>query len=287
MYCSKCKIKVDNVGVHCPVCGSRMSENEFDAGSIVDDNCIEDRRGRAKRGVRFNFSKPLCLFFAALLIATLFIPWFSVTLTVDQITLFDGKKLSMMGLQPFVRDCFATYKRFAGANMAVSEDTLWLINGMLLLVKLYFVICAINLLLFGLIGLFSKGKLRYFFARVGSTALFIGIIAVMIAALVGSAQLRKLGGAEAGFTLDLRLCFWLFVSALAALLFRILGMRLLRYTNGISCLNRGDYATAEKEFIIINCVKKLPKTFSKAKHRRAARHNTYGESNQDYGDGVL
>ena len=293
MYCGYCKIRIDT-GNYCPICGRRLSPSEFNAGSIVDEGVIEDRRSIAGKGPRFNFSKPLCLLFAALLIASMLLPWFSVSASVSGVRLLNGKQVSIFELRPFVKSCYSTVQKLLGSGYVLTEEgenIVFLVNGILLMITLYFGLCAANIALFGVIGLVSKGRARYFFARIGSTMLFIGTLVMIAAVFVGRYFLSrfiadppkdlavKIGGSIAPV-------FWLFVSAILAILFRTLGIRLLRYLNGISAMNRSDYRTAEREFTIINCTHKLPRTFSKAKHKRAARHNTYGER-EDYGDHII
>lgn len=293
MYCGYCRIRIDT-GNYCPICGRRLSPSEFNAGSIVDEGVIEDRRGIAGKGPRFNFSKPLCLLFAALLIAAMLLPWFSITASVAGIRLLNGKQVSIFGLRPFVQGCYSTVQKFIGSGWVLTEEgesIVFLVDGILLMLTLYFGVAAFCIAAFGVIGLFSKGRVRYFFARVGSAMLFIGTLVMIAAVFVGRYFLArfladppkdlivKFGG-------SVEPMIWLFAAALGAILFRTLGIKLLRYLNGVSAMNRGDYRTAEREFTIINCTHKLPKTFSKAKHKRAARHNTYGER-EDYGDHIV
>ena len=293
MYCSYCKVRIDT-GNYCPICGRRLSPNEFNAGAIVDERVIEDRRSVRSRGPRFNFSKPLCLFFALLLVALMILPWFSVSVSVSGVRLLNEKKLGIFELRAFVKSCYEATNKLIGSEFVLTEQgerIVWLVNGALIAVTLYFGLAAVNIILFGIIGLFTKGRLRYFFARVGSTALFIGTLVMIASVFTGGHFLaRFLADPPADLAVQLGGAVdpvvWLFVCALAAILFRTLGIRLLRYLNGVSSMNRGDYRTAEREFTIINAADKLPRTFSKAKHRRGARHNTYG-SREDYGDHVV
>lgn len=293
MYCGYCKVRIDT-GNYCPICGRRLSPSEFNAGAIVDDSVIEDRRSLQPKGPRFNFSKPLCLVFALLLIALMILPWFSVSVSVSGVRLLNEKKLGIFELRTFVKSCYEAVNRLIGSEYeltAQGEKIVWAVNGILIMITLCFAVSAVNILLFGLVGLFTKGRLRYFFARIGSTMLFIGSLVMIAAVFVGRYALQKfIADPPADMAVNvggsISPVVWLFLAAAAAILFRTLGIRLLRYLNGISSMNRGDYRTAEREFGIINAADKLPRTFSKAKHKRGARHNTYG-SREDYGDGVV
>lgn len=62
-----------------------------------------------------------------------------------------------------------------------------------------------------------------------------------------------------------------YIALAAALVFRIFGIRLLRYLNGVSCLNRGITDIAKREFSLIHCVNKVPKTYSKCPNIAAER----------------
>lgn len=272
MYCSNCKITVDAPAKFCPLCGQRMSEDERHMGSIDDDALYRGADNAVRKGPRFNFSKPLSLILAALMLMTMLAPWISISATVSELHILNDKQVTIFGLRPFVKDAYETVMRYLGPAVTLDEktkETIWMADGILLLVTLYFVICAFCFIMFGVIGLFSKGKARYFFARLGSTMYFIGTIALIAAVYIGD-QLIKQAIADlpwyvVKFTIGLKPVFWLFIAAACALLFRTLGIRLLRYINGISCMNRGDYRTAEKEFTIINCMNKYRRTFTKRK----------------------
>ena len=49
-----------------------------------------------------------------------------------------------------------------------------------------FAFCAANLLLFGLIGLVSKGKLRYLFGRLGTDAYIVLLLLLIVFTFFGS-----------------------------------------------------------------------------------------------------
>ena len=56
--------------------------------------------------------------------------------------------------------------------------------------------------------------------------------------------------------------------------------------NGVSCLNRGITDIAKREFSLIHCVKKVPKTYSKPKHRGRTNYTSYGDT-ESFNDGIV
>ena len=114
---------------------------------------------------------------------------------------------------------------------------------------------------------------------------------LIIAVLIGNA---KLGAAVAAFgaqnelqiSAAVKLTAHPYIALAAALVFRIFGIRLLRYLNGVSCLNRGITDIAKREFSLIHCVKKVPKTYSKPKHRGRTNYTSYGDT-ESFNDGIV
>ena len=302
MYCHNCKISVESESGFCPVCGRRLSKSEFYAGSIGDDSIYEESislaRGNSqkRKEVRFNFSKPLCLLFAALLIASMLMPFALASVSVGGTALLSEKPLTIIELHDTSADCAGrTLESLKnGFSEAERAQRLALVKSISIAVTAYFGVCAAFLTLFGLTGLVSKGKLRYFFGRIGGTMYFIGLLA-LIAAIISSRFLlpqRVAAVSERSgevLAASVKPTAWLFVSAAAALLFRLLGIRLIRYLNGISCLNKGDYKTAEREFTIIRCFDKVPHTFGRAKLRRGVKYGSREDDSRSggYDDGVL
>ena len=107
MYCPDCKITVDS-GSYCPLCGRKMSADRYNIGTLVDESCYEDSRTSAKQGVRFNFSKPLCLVFALILIAFAFMPWFRIRFSAASLINISGKELSVISFRTYLIDTYRT-----------------------------------------------------------------------------------------------------------------------------------------------------------------------------------
>ena len=294
MYCPDCKITVES-GSYCPLCGKKMSADRHNIGTLVDPSCYDDDRPVPRKGVRFNFSKPLCLLFALILIGFALLPWFTISFSAASLIGISGKELTIISFRTYLLDTYGTIVKLL-SPIAVIDDSIRAAvesaNTAMLLIQLYFAVAFLNIALFGIIGLLSKGRARYFFARVGAALYSIGSILLIAGICIGREVLKNMlerntGNLAVPISVDIKPCVWLFIALAACLLFRFGGIRLLRYLNGISSMNRGDYRTAEREFEIINCVNKLPKNFSKSKFKRGARHNRYGDSGKDYGDGVL
>lgn len=293
MYCPDCKIEVES-GEYCPLCGRRLEADSHRNGTVVDDSCAgaADKFAGKKR-CKFNFSKPLSLVFALLLIMSLAMPWFHVNVKYVNVNVVDDR-LTILQLKPQFSYYCGMVSRLAGtfgADMGSYEDMITGAEGALLAVASYFVLCGIHFLLFGIIGLFSRGKLRYYFARVGSTMYIIGLAVLIAAALIGNSVL---GNAVADFaaqnelqlSASLKLTAYPYIALAAALIFRIFGIRLLRWLNGISCLERGITDVAKREFALINCVNKVPKTYSKSKLRGKTNYSSYGET-ESFDDGIV
>ena len=291
MYCPNCRIKVEQESPFCPVCGRRMSPSEFNAGAIIDDAVFTDQRQfGSKREIRFNFSKPLCLVFALLLIGSMLLPWFGTAYHDQTVDYRDPNEYRFYEIGEAVKGYLCN--RDGMDEGTECGDLLWQIPDEALdAIKPYFAVCAGLLLVFGVVGVITKGRLRYVFAFSGGALHSIGLIAVIAALLIrkvetANAVSRLAEGANAAYY-DVMPTAWLYVSAALSLLFLFAGVRLLRYLNGISCLNRGDYRTAEREFMIIHCVKKLPRTFSRAKLRRGVRYSSKYGDERSYDDSVL
>ena len=238
MYCPNCKNDVE-AGEYCPVCSHRLPNN----GGI--NNAVPKPK--------FNYSKPLCLVFAAVLLFTMLMPWAHFVIP------FAGAlDMSVFSVQPRfseIVDKVSLYAPLAGVNAQQLESTVWTINGILLLITAFFMLTALNFILFGVVGVFGKGRARYFFARTGCAMYIIGSCLFIAAMIVGSGYIKnRLGGTLSGFGINvtLGLTAWPFISLVLTVLFRTLGMRALRYFNGIRCLNQGYRDIAARELKKIN-----------------------------------
>lgn len=293
MYCPDCKIEVES-GEYCPLCGRKLVRDSHNTGTVVDDSFSgEAAQVSGKKRCKFNFSKPLCAVFALLLILSLAMPWFHLNVKYVSANVVDDR-LTILQLKPQFSYYCGMVSRLAGTfgtDMNQYADLITAAEGILLAAESYFMLCGIHFLLFGIIGLFSRGKLRYYFARVGSTMYIIGLLVLIIAVLIGNA---KLGAAVAAFgaqnelqiSASVKLTAHPYIALAAALVFRIFGIRLLRYLNGVSCLNRGITDIAKREFSLIHCVKRVPKTYSKPKHRGRTNYTSYGDT-ESFNDGIV
>ena len=198
MYCPDCKIEVES-GEYCPLCGRKLVRDSHSTGTVVDDSFSgEAAQVSGKKRCKFNFSKPLCAVFALLLILSLAMPWFHLNVKYVSANVVDDR-LTILQLKPQFSYYCGMVSRLAGTfgtDMNQYADLITAAEGILLAVESYFMLCGIHFLLFGIIGLFSRGKLRYYFARVGSTMYIVGLLVLIIAVLIGNA---KLGAAVAAF----------------------------------------------------------------------------------------
>ncbi len=294
MYCYHCKISFEEELTECPVCGRRLSESEFYAGAISDEIVYSDQRqfSNAGNGKKFNFSKPLCFVFALLLIGSMLLPFIIAKVSINGEAAIDNKTVGILSIRS---DADAAAEKIVSAEGAVftGEESAKLKSdaGKVSVGAIAgFAFCAANLLLFGAVGLFSKGKLRYFFGRIGADAYIVLLLLLIAFAFFGKsvfggiAEKLKAHGVDLGFTAAPTA--WLFAALAAAILVRTLGFRAIRYMNGTACMNSGDYRTAEREFTRIRCYDKVPHTFGKSRHRRGVHYGS-GDSSKDYGDGVV
>ena len=97
MYCHHCKIRFDEELTECPVCGRRLSESEFYAGAIADDAVYVDQRPFSNSGSRrqLNFSKPLCLLFALILIGSMLLPMLYAKMSINGQETMDNKAVGI------------------------------------------------------------------------------------------------------------------------------------------------------------------------------------------------
>lgn len=274
MYCPDCKIEVES-GEYCPLCGRKLVRDSHSTGTVVDDSFSgEAAQVSGKKRCKFNFSKPLCAVFALLLILSLAMPWFHLNVKYVSANVVDDR-LTILQLKPQFSYYCGMVSRLAGTfgtDMNQYADLITAAEGILLAAASYFMLCGIHFLLFGIIGLFSRGKLRYYFARVGSTMYIIGLLVLIIAVLIGNA---KLGAAVAAFgaqnelqiSASVKLTLHPYLRCCCTR-FQNLRDRLLRYLNGVSCLNRGITDIAKREFSIDSLREKSAKNVLKAQTSR-------------------
>lgn len=212
------------------------------------------------RKCKFNFSKPLCMIFALLLIFPMLMPWIKLSAQYEMqgIRVIDFNiEAAIFSVQQRFNDVakMATnYSGIAGINMAEFDDLIWLINGILLLITALFMLIALNILLFGLIGLFSGGKARYFFGRVGGTLLIIATFAVLIIGIFGGMYLKDMMSmvdSSYGINASFGITVWPAILFVLAIVFRIWGIKLLRKLNYSSCVARGKDNIARREYAML------------------------------------
>lgn len=165
MYCPDCKIEVES-GEYCPLCGRKLVRDSHSTGTVVDDSFSgEAAQVSGKKRCKFNFSKPLCAVFALLLILSLAMPWFHLNVKYVSANVVDDR-LTILQLKPQFSYYCGMVSRLAGTfgtDMNQYADLITAAEGILLAAESYFMLCGIHFLLFGIIGLFSRGKLRYYF----------------------------------------------------------------------------------------------------------------------------
>lgn len=210
---------------------------------------------------KFNFSKPLCILFALLLVFPMFMPWvkFSAQYEMQGIRVIDFNiEAAIFSVQQRFSDAVELSKDYAGLagiNMAGFEDLIWMVNGILLLITALFMLIALNILLFGVIGLFSGGKARYFFGRVGGTLLIIATFAVLVIGVFGGMYLKdmmRMVDSSYGIDVSFGITAWPAILFVLAIVFRIWGIKLLRKLNYNSCTARGNDTIAQREYVMLH-----------------------------------
>lgn len=267
-YCKNCRVSFDN-GDYCPLCGRRESVSttgsEAQPEAIVDASCCENAHEETKKykettKCKFNFSKLLCLAFSIVFIVLMFFPSIKIGISgsinfLGETKLEQSASYNVFELQPKFEELMDTFSSAApmiGIEASDFEDTIWAINGVLLCTIGYFLLVALSFALFGIIGLFSRGRARYFFAKLGAWLGIAGNLFIIVAALIVNSILKGITGdlAAAGIMIEVHTSITACPVVLLVLLilFLTLGIRLLRYLNGVSCMNRGVYDIATREF---------------------------------------
>ncbi len=267
-YCSNCKISFDS-GDFCPLCGHRESvftaSPETQPAAIVDASCCENIHEETKKykettKCKFNFSKLLCLALSIVFIVLVFFPCIKIVINgsinfLGETKLEQSASYSVFELQPKFNELVTTLSSVApiiGIDVSEFEATIWAVNGILLCTIGYFLLVAFNFALFGIIGLFSRGKARYFFAKLGAWLGIIGNVFIIAATVIVNSILQGVTGdlAASGVMIEAHTYITAYPVVLLALLilFLTLGIRLLRYLNGVSCMNCGVYDIATREF---------------------------------------
>lgn len=278
LYCENCKQTLEKPSKFCPECGARLSippKAPIMAESVpaASRPAQTNTRGEAS-GIRFNFSKPLCLLMALVMLATFFFPWLKANAAVNEMKVLVDRGVNIFELPMFVKACVDTAMKIAGPGAELTTEGQHLVrilNGLLLMLTGLFLLIAVHFLLFGLIGLFSAGKARYYFARVGGTLYFIALLLFIGIVFVGNAALGSLSREttmEGVVKLEMSIAptVYVYIALVLAFLFRLIGIRLLRRLNAESCLNRGKYGIAERELRIIrrkDLIEKLPREYSR------------------------
>lgn len=237
-----------------------MLKKEREASSSNENSYAANAKS-AKKGTKFNFSKPLCLIFSLILLFTMVMPWFKINASIALFgdTSFDlALEPSIFSLQPRFSEyaeMVNTYAPLVGVDMAPYSELIWMLNGILLMVTAYFMIIIIFFVLFGLIGLFTCGKARYFFARVGGTMYIIGLFAVIVIGIIGGTYLSDMMQTidpSYGISASFKITIWPIIAFVAALSFRTFGVKVLRRLNAMSCMNRGKTQIAKRELSILH-----------------------------------
>lgn len=209
---------------------------------------------------KFNFSKPLCILFALLLILPMFMPWvkFSARYETQGIRVIDFNiEASIFSVQQRFSDAVKLSKDYgglAGIDLDGFEDLIWMVNGILLIITAFFLLIALNILLFGLIGLFSGGKARYFFGRVGGTLMIIATFAMLVIGVFGGMYLKDMMSmvdSSYGIDVSFGITIWPAVLFVLAIVFRIWGIKLLRRLNYNSCTACGKDNIAQREYAML------------------------------------
>lgn len=269
-YCSNCKVSFES-GDYCPLCGGRESvfgaDDKVQPAQIVDDLCCENGQEdnpkfKETTTCKFNFSKPLCLVFALLFTAIMLFPCINISISASLgdfigTTYVISNSYNVFEIQPEFAELVSSFESSAplfGIDATAIYDTTWAVNGVLLCAIGYFIIVAFSFLLFGIIGLFSRGRVRYFFAKMGACLGIIGNVLIIVAAIVANFVVKGMASdlAATGAAVDVSISLTAYPIVFIALLilFLALGIRLLRYLNGISCMNRGMYDIATREFML-------------------------------------
>lgn len=120
----------------------------------------------------------------------------------------------------------------------------------------------------------------------------VGLLVLIIAVLIGNA---KLGAAVAAFgaqnelqiSASVKLTAHPYIALAAALVFRIFGIRLLRYSNGVSCLNRGITDIAKRRVFIDSLREKSARKRTQSpNHRGRTNYTSYGDT-ESFNDGIV
>lgn len=268
MYCPHCK-KEAGTDNYCPWCGGKLREN-----TVIDNGSSLSEKHGSYPKTKLNFSKPLCLAFALILLLSLVLPWVRIVVPQTEVEL----NMGIFNIQPRFSDysdLAVTYAPIVGIDMQPYMDIIWLTNGILLVVTAFFMLVALNFILFGIIGLFSKGRARYFFARVGCVLYIIGLCLFIVSVLVGISYLKTSLVdilSAYGIEMTLSITVWPVIALVLTVLIRTLGIRALRYLNGVSCMNRGHLDVAERELGKIGKAKQV-KQVKQAKQAKQAKLN--------------
>lgn len=277
-YCKKCNKRVTIPSKFCTECGERLIETD-EGASRLNYSREAQRSAPSPSGIRFNFSKPLALVMAIIMLATFFFPWIRANAALNGAKLITNRGVNIFELPSFVKGCIDTALKLAGPGAELTQEgehLAWLLNGLLLLLTGLFLIIAVHFVLFGIIGLFSAGKLRYYFARVGGTLYFIALLLFIGIVFLGNAALASLSDkttAEGVLSLYISIAptVYVYAAAVLALAFRTLGIPALRRLNAESCLNRGKYDIAKREIALLkrkDLMARIPKAYSQAANRK-------------------
>lgn len=272
-YCEKCGTQIVISAKYCPECGERMSAAAEGGACVQAANEAEMSAPRDSGGIRFNFSKPLSLVFALIMLATFFFPWMRANAVLNGIAIQKNGGVNIFALPSFIKKCINSFTMIAGPGAELTdagERLVSMLNILLMLITTVFLLIAVHFVLFGIVGLFSSGKLRYYFARVGGTLyliallLFIGLVFLGNAAL-GALSRQSTADGSMELALSVAPTAYVYAAAVLALVFRVFGIRALRRLNAESCLNRGKYEIAAREIELIGreeLLSRIPKTHS-------------------------
>lgn len=211
---------------------------------------------KEKSKCRLNFSKPLAILMATLLLLPMLMPWFKLyaKYEVGGINVFNFNiEASIFSIQQRfgeILELLQGYAGIAGVNVADYQDLIWTTNGILLLVTAFFMLIALNILLFGVIGMLSGRKARYFFGRIGGTLLIIATFSVIIIGVFGGLYLKDMMSmvdSSYGIDISFGITIWPAILFVLALVFRIWGIKLLRRLNYNSAIAHGKNDIAESE----------------------------------------
>ncbi len=273
-YCEKCNARVDIPAKYCQECGEVLTETNESAAHADYSRDVQSAARSTSGGIRFNFSKPLSFVLALVMLATFFFPWMSANAVLNGTKLLTNRGVNIFELPSFISGCIDKALKLAGPGSELTQEgehLVWLLNGMLLLLTGLFFLIALHFVLFGVIGLFSAGKLRYYFARVGGTLYFIALLLFIGLVFIGNSALSSISEkstAEGVITLNLSVSptVYVYAAAVLALVFRVLGIRALRRLNAESCLNRCKYDVARREIGLLKSnalMARLPKAYSR------------------------